>query len=345
MNIPDYFRRVEIAQLLSGIQQGDRRLIAKAITLVENDQPGYEELFSRLTYERKTPVIGITGPPGAGKSTLINALIHELTRKTNGEGLPNQVAVIAVDPSSPFTHGSLLGDRLRMQEHFNNPHVFIRSLATRGALGGLSAKTIEICDVLRSAPFDYIFIETVGVGQSEVEIISLADTVVVTLVPEAGDEIQALKSGIMEIPDVFAVNKSDLGGAAQKTAAEIGRSGSRPDRQEGWHYPVCLVSATHHTGIPALIDHLAQHRHFLDSAGLLEQLRFKHQSGWVMRLLKEEFGSFGMQLAGGRSSINERLNSHRLNPFGEYEKTRHQILSRFSPADSSELFIKKEETL
>jgi LAO/AO transport system kinase len=329
------------------ILKGERAAVASGLNLLDNALPQARVCAAQLLAALSSGqwltsghVIGVTGPPGAGKSSLLSALIREWRQAGK------KVAVLAVDPSSrpESGGGALLGDRIRIKTSTADEGLFIRSLASRNQLGGVATEVWPMSWLLLSC-FDIVVVETVGVGQTEIDVAEISDTVCYVAQPASGDTIQYLKSGIMEIPDVFAVNKSDLGGAAQKTAAEIGRSGSRPDRQEGWHYPVCLVSATHHTGIPALIDHLAQHRHFLDSAGLLEQLRFKHQSGWVMRLLKEEFGSFGMQLAGGRSSINERLNSHRLNPFGEYEKTRHQILSRFSPADSSELFIKKEETL
>ncbi|HMT28514.1 MAG TPA: GTP-binding protein, partial [Bacteroidia bacterium] len=166
-------------ELLSKLHQGDRRALARVISLVENDSNDSEIILEQLQIDKNVPVIGITGPPGAGKSTLVSALAsHFLSTKPG-----SKVAILAIDPSSPYTQGSLLGDRLRMTEHFNNPHVFIRSLATRGALGGLSAKTIEITDVLKSAGFDYIIIETVGVGQSEVEIAALAETTVVVFVP------------------------------------------------------------------------------------------------------------------------------------------------------------------
>jgi LAO/AO transport system kinase len=174
---------------------------------VENDLPGADELLQGLNLDNKVPVIGVTGPPGAGKSTLVNALITELC--TGGK----KVAVLAIDPTSPFNYGSLLGDRIRMASHFNRPDVFIRSLATRGSLGGLSAKTIEMSDALRASGFDYVLIETVGVGQSEMEIAGLADITLLVLVPESGDEIQNIKSGIMEIADAFIINKADRDGA------------------------------------------------------------------------------------------------------------------------------------
>ncbi|MCK6641016.1 MAG: methylmalonyl Co-A mutase-associated GTPase MeaB [Bacteroidia bacterium] len=196
-----------IDQLTAGMRSGDRKSLARAITIVENDLEGASEILMSLETQNLPPVIGVTGPPGAGKSTLINELISFYTKA--GE----RVAVIAVDPTSPFTSGSLLGDRLRMPDHFNNPLVFIRSLATRGALGGLSAKAVEVTDLIRNAGFDRVIIETVGVGQSEVEIAGLADITLLVLVPEAGDDIQALKSGVMEIADVFVVNKSDRPGA------------------------------------------------------------------------------------------------------------------------------------
>ena len=179
------------------------RSVARALTIVENDLYGASTLLKNLEIDNNIPVIGITGPPGAGKSTLVNSLITSLT----GKGC--KIAVLAIDPTSPFNFGSLLGDRIRMAQHFNHPDVFIRSLATRGALGGLSAKTIEMCDVLRASGFDYIFIETVGVGQSEVEIAGLADITLLILVPEGGDEIQNIKSGLMEIADAFVINKAD----------------------------------------------------------------------------------------------------------------------------------------
>jgi LAO/AO transport system kinase len=189
------------------MQAGDKRALARAITIVENELEGYNELLGLLRFSKTTPVIGITGPPGAGKSTLISMLLKSLSN----EG--QKVGVIAVDPTSPFTSGSLLGDRLRMADHFTNENIFIRSLATRGSLGGLSAKSIEITDVMRAFGFDMIILETVGVGQSEVEIVGLADLCILVLVPESGDEVQTLKSGIMEIADIFVVNKSDREGA------------------------------------------------------------------------------------------------------------------------------------
>ncbi len=193
-------------QLLEQIQGGDVKALARSISLVENDHPGHEELLAMLP-SSSTRIIGITGPPGAGKSTLADALIGGLVQSGK------KVAVLCIDPSSPFNLGALLGDRIRMSEWYTNPNVFIRSLATKGSMGGLHPKIIEITDLLKTFPFDHIIVETVGVGQSEIEIAGLADVTVVVLVPEAGDEIQTMKAGLMEIADIFVVNKSDRPGA------------------------------------------------------------------------------------------------------------------------------------
>ena len=189
-------------QQINEIKQGNTKTLARCISYIENEVKGYEELLQQLP-SSQTPIIGITGPPGAGKSTLVDALTGLLVQ----EG--KSVAVICVDPSSPFNLGALLGDRIRMSEWYNNPKVFIRSLATRGSLGGLHPKIIEISDLMKVAGFDFIIVETVGVGQSEIEIAGLADITVVVVVPEAGDEVQTMKAGLMEIADVFVVNKSD----------------------------------------------------------------------------------------------------------------------------------------
>jgi len=190
------------AGLLQEIKKGNTKILARCISLIENEVEGYENFLQTLPAS-STPVIGLTGPPGAGKSTLTDSLIGLLTKQGK------KVAVLCIDPSSPFNLGALLGDRIRMSNWYNHPDVFIRSLATRGSLGGLHPKILEITDTCKAAGFDYVIVETVGVGQSEIEIAGLADVTVVVLVPEAGDEVQTMKAGLMEIADIFAVNKAD----------------------------------------------------------------------------------------------------------------------------------------
>jgi LAO/AO transport system kinase len=190
------------SELLEQVKRGDAKALARSISLVENEHEDHNSLLRALP-SNNTKIIGITGPPGAGKSTLVDALIGILA------GAGKKVGILCVDPSSPFNMGALLGDRIRMSEWYTHPNVFIRSLATRGSMGGLHPKIIEIADLMKAFPFDHIIIETVGVGQSEIEIAGLADTTIVVVVPEAGDEIQTMKAGLMEIADIFVVNKAD----------------------------------------------------------------------------------------------------------------------------------------
>jgi LAO/AO transport system kinase len=238
-------------ELLKNIQAGDPRALTRAISYVENESGNYHELLESLPFSDKK-IIGVTGPPGAGKSTLVNALIEALI------GQQRRTGILCIDPSSPFNGGALLGDRIRMNEWHSHPDVFIRSLATRGSMGGLNPKIIEITDLMRAAPFDVIVIETVGVGQSEIEIAGLADTTIVVMVPEAGDEIQAMKAGLMEIADIFVVNKADRPGA--DLFIKHLRSMLPPASAGDDGIPVLKTIATQKEGISELIAAIALHQ-------------------------------------------------------------------------------------
>jgi len=236
--------------LLPLVKEGDTRAIARAISVVENEAAGYRELLMALP-ESETPVIGVTGPPGAGKSTLVDGLIRELV----GSGA--RVAVLCVDPSSPFNLGAVLGDRIRMSDWYTHPSVFIRSLATRGSMGGLNPKIIEITELLKGAPFDYIIVETVGVGQSEIEIAGLADVTVVVVVPEAGDEVQTMKAGLMEIADIFVVNKGDRPDA--DTFVKNLRLMLAPTfHTHSEEVPIIKTVATQHKGLDTLVEKIKE---------------------------------------------------------------------------------------
>lgn len=244
---------MDIQSYINELHEGNKLALARCITIVENNLSGSDQILKSLSPKKNAPIIGITGPPGAGKSTLVNALIESLTKENNH----CKIGVIAIDPTSPFNFGSLLGDRVRMVNHFNNPNVFIRSMATRGNLGGLSAKTIEVSDIMRASDFDYIIIETVGVGQSEIEIVGLADTTIVVLVPEAGDDVQALKSGIMEIADIFVINKSDRPGANSFVKNIYDLLHERKDDE--WNTKVLKTIASKNEGIVELIESIKSH--------------------------------------------------------------------------------------
>ena len=239
-------------ELLSQVRNGDRQALAKAITIIENSGQPFE-----IEDKAGAQVIGITGAPGVGKSTTVDALV-KLLRERNFS-----VAVLAVDPSSPISGGALLGDRIRLTDHFTDPGVFIRSLATRGHLGGLSVSTKAVLKLVQSAKFDFIIVETVGVGQSEVEVMRVVDTVVVVLAPGMGDGIQASKAGLLEIGDIYLINKSDREGA-KETAADIERSISMsvPKTVAGkpWIPPVLLGAMQNGTGIVELMAEIERHR-------------------------------------------------------------------------------------
>src|SRR5512133_3382788 len=231
--------------LAAGVREGDRRALARAITLVENGDPLAYELVREVYPETGSAyVIGVTGPPGVGKSTLIAALVRQIRAQDKSVG------VISVDPSSPFTQGALLGDRIRLTEHFLDPEVFIRSMGTRGHLGGLAEATLQALLVLDAAGQDIVFVETVGTGQGEVEVIGIADTVVLALMPGSGDSIQALKAGIMEIPDVIAINKLDHP-LATTMLNEVRQVLSLGGERE-WKPPIVLTEALRAEGIEKL---------------------------------------------------------------------------------------------
>jgi LAO/AO transport system kinase len=261
--------------LADGVRAGDRRALARAISLVENaDAAAYDLVKDIYPETGRAYAVGITGPPGVGKSTLISALIRDIR-----EAEERTVGVISVDPSSPFTQGALLGDRIRLADHFLDPGVFIRSMGTRGHLGGLAEATLQALLVLDAAGKDIVFLETVGAGQSEVEVIGIADTVVLVLMPGSGDSVQALKAGIMEIPDVIAINKKDH--PAAKTMLNEVRSILSLDHERSWKPPIVLTEATTGENVPELWEQIAAHRAHLEAEGRLEERRRKNLVGEV----------------------------------------------------------------
>jgi LAO/AO transport system kinase len=260
--------------LLEGVRGGDRRALARAISLVEDGDPlAYEIVRAVYPETGRAYVVGMTGPPGVGKSSLLSALVRHV------RAAGSTVGVISVDPSSPFTAGALLGDRIRLADHFLDPDVFIRSMGTRGHLGGVAEATLQAVLVLDAAGKDLVFVETVGTGQSEIEIIGLADTVVLALMPGSGDSIQALKAGIMEIPDVIVVNKRDH--PAAKTMVNEVRSILSIERERDWRPPIVLTEAIRGEGIEELWSRVEEHRRHLEEADLLAARRAANLAGEV----------------------------------------------------------------
>ncbi len=265
------------ADLAERLLAGDKRALARAITLVENDDPeGWALVRQVYPQTGRAAIIGFTGPPGVGKSTIIARLVER------ARAAERDVAVLSIDPSSPFTRGALLGDRIRLSEHFLDPGVYIRSMATRGSLGGLSEATLQAALLMDASGKDDVFLETVGVGQAEVDIIDHADTVVLALMPGSGDSIQALKAGVMEIPDVIVVNKSDH--PLTDTMVREIRGVLSLGPQQGWRVPIIKAEASRGEGIEELGQKISEHREFIEEHGTLAERRRRNLQNEVVAL-------------------------------------------------------------
>jgi LAO/AO transport system kinase len=264
------------AELIERLLAGEKRALARAISLVENGDPAGSELVAEL-YPRtgKARIAGFTGPPGVGKSTMIGALVKEL------RGRDRRVAVLSIDPSSPFTRGALLGDRIRLSEHFLDEGVFIRSMASRGALGGLAEAALQAALVMDAAGFDDILLETVGVGQAEIDIVDHADTIVLALMPGSGDSIQALKAGVMEIPDVIVVNKADHP-MTETMVREVRSVLALSEDPKGWRVPILRTEAARGEGVEELAAKIDEHRRHIEVKGTLAERRARNLRNEVL---------------------------------------------------------------
>jgi LAO/AO transport system kinase len=269
----------DIQTWIDQLRSGDPRALARAISTVENRAPGWSELLKALfPHTGKARVIGMTGAPGAGKSTLVDQLAKHYRKKEVNQ----TVGIIAVDPTSPYTGGAILGDRIRMQDHYSDPGVFIRSMATRGSLGGLARATADAATVLDASGRDLVMIETVGVGQDEVDIVRLADVTVVILVPGMGDDVQTIKAGIMEIADIFVINKSDREGA-ERVEREIRAMQSLATRNDRWTPPIVKTVASDGVGTKELADAIADYEAYLNKENLALK---KSVENWQLRLIE-----------------------------------------------------------
>jgi LAO/AO transport system kinase len=289
---------------------GDKRIIAQTITMVEND--GDPSVLERIyPHTGRAYYIGITGPPGAGKSTLVNVLAQHLIAGGN------RIGIIAVDPTSPFSGGALLGDRIRMTDLALHKDVYIRSMGSRGSLGGLAKKTKDVALVLDAAGMDYILIETIGVGQVELDIAEVCDTAIVVLVPESGDSIQAMKAGLLEIADILVVNKGDREGC-DRFMLELKFAFELREQVAGWEFPILKTTATTSDGIPELAAALAAHRQYLEKSGVLQQERKRKLKHRIHELIEERIRSHVLRHVIGEHELDsmiDKVYQRKLNPF------------------------------